>query len=326
MDKISLRGLKEFVEIELKSKNIKEAEEKAYLFLMDFFKISSKGEYLLNKDKDISNEFKLHSNNFFEALEKLKSNIPLEYITNNRYIYNANIYVNENVLIPRYDTEIIIDEALKNIYKDIETKKEEINILDLCTGSGVIGINIYKCIIEHLKEKNMEMNINNINIYLVDISKAVLEVTKINVKDNIEDKYIDNVHIIESNLFNNLSNIKFDYILSNPPYIKSSDIKSLDKDVLKEPLIALDGGEDGIKFYKEILNDAHKYLKNNGVIFFEIGYNQADDINTYIDEVNKNNLILSFNDTEVDIYRYIVSKVVKDIEGRDRVLKINIKR
>lgn len=326
MDKISLRGLKEFVEIELKSKNIKEAEEKAYLFLMDFFKISSKGEYLLNKDKDISNEFKLHSNNFFEALEKLKSNIPLEYITNNRYIYNANIYVNENVLIPRYDTEIIIDEALKSIYKDIETKKEEINILDLCTGSGVIGINIYKCIIEHLKEKNMEMNINNINIYLVDISKAALEVTKINVKDNIEDKYIDNVHIIESNLFNNLSNIKFDYILSNPPYIKSSDIKSLDKDVLKEPLIALDGDEDGIKFYKEILNDAHKYLKNNGVIFFEIGYNQADDINTYIDEVNKNNLILSFNDTEVDIYRYIVSKVVKDIEGRDRVLKINIKR
>lgn len=325
MDKISLKGLKEFVEMELKNKDIKEAEEKAYLFIMDFFSIKSKGDYLIKKDKDIKDEFKLKANDFFEALEKLKSNTPLEYITNKRYIYNANIYVNESVLIPRYDTEIIIDEALKDIYKDIDKKKDKdkLDILDLCTGSGVIGINVYKCILEYIKEKNIDIDIN---MYLLDISKEALKIADINIKNNVEEKYIDNIHIIESNLFNNIDDIKFDYILSNPPYIKSGDIKLLDKDVLKEPLLALDGGRDGMKYYREILDEANMFLKDNGVIFFEIGYNQADDINMYIDKINKENLVSNFNNEKKDIYKYIVSKVVKDIEGRDRVLKINIKR
>ena len=325
MDKISLKGLKEFVEIELKNKDIKEAEEKAYLFIMDFFSIKSKGDYLIKKDKDIKDEFKLKANDFFEALEKLKSNTPLEYITNKRYIYNANIYVNESVLIPRYDTEIIIDEALKDIYKDIDkkNKKDKLDILDLCTGSGVIGINVYKCILEYIKEKNIDIDIN---MYLLDISKEALKIADINIKNNVEEKYIDNIHIIESNLFNNIDDIKFDYILSNPPYIKSGDIKLLDKDVLKEPLLALDGGRDGMKYYREILDEANMFLKDSGVIFFEIGYNQADDINMYIDKINKDNLVSNFNNEKKDIYKYIVSKVVKDIEGRDRVLKINIKR
>lgn len=325
MDKISLKGLKEFVEIELKNKDIKEAEEKAYLFIMDFFNIKSKGDYLIKKDKDIKDEFKLKANDFFEALEKLKSNTPLEYITNKRYIYNANIYVNESVLIPRYDTEIIIDEALKDIYKDIykKNKKDKLDILDLCTGSGVIGINVYKCILEYIKEKNIDIDIN---MYLLDISKEALKIADINIKNNVEEKYIDNIHIIESNLFNNIDDIKFDYILSNPPYIKSGDIKLLDKDVLKEPLLALDGGRDGMKYYREILDEANMFLKDSGVIFFEIGYNQADDINMYIDKINKDNLVSNFNNEKKDIYKYIVSKVVKDIEGRDRVLKINIKR
>ena len=137
-------------------------------------------------------------------------------------------YVNENVLIPRPDTEILVEEVIK-IAKNIDRPK----ILDLCTGSGAIAISI-------------EKNLANAEVFAVDISEKALEVARKNAN-----RLEANIKFIKSNLFNNLKKMKFDIIVSNPPYIKKEDIKLLSSEVQREPEIALDGGSDGLEFYRK---------------------------------------------------------------------------
>lgn len=190
-------------------------------------------------------------------VEKFKKNIkdfidgkPIQYINNKAYFMGLEFYVDENVLIPRCDTEILVEEII-----EIAKKNHIIKILDLCTGSGAIAISLKKYL-------------NNIEIFASDISDKALMVAKKNAS-----KIGVNVKFIESDLFNNISE-KFDLIVSNPPYIEKSVIPLLEKQVRKEPLLALDGGRDGLDFYKKISNDAKKFLSNNGYLCFEIGYNQ----------------------------------------------------
>lgn len=190
-------------------------------------------------------------------VEKFKKNIkdfidgkPIQYINNKAYFMGLEFYVDENVLIPRCDTEILVEEII-----EIAKKNHIIKILDLCTGSGAIAISLKKYL-------------NNIEIFASDISDKALMVAKKNAS-----KIGVNVKFIESDLFNNISE-KFDLIVSNPPYIEKSVIPLLEKQVRKEPLLALDGGRDGLDFYKKISNDAKKFLNNNGYLCFEIGYNQ----------------------------------------------------
>ena len=166
-------------------------------------------------------------------------------------------YVNENVLIPRQDTEVLVEEVI-SIAKRINAKKYQIYVQEA------------EVLQYHLQ------NIQKIvKITAVDISKEALMVAKKNAKNNNVENQIT---FVESDLFKNLKEDKYDVIVSNPPYIKREVIKKLNKDVQKEPIIALDGGYDGLDFYRKIINESEKYLKFNGYLCFEIGYDQKEDV------------------------------------------------
>ena len=194
-----------------------------------------------------------------------------------------NFFVDENVLIPRQDTEILVEEVIK-----IANKNNSIKILDLCTGSGAIAVSLAKYI-------------ENSEITAVDISEKALGIAKRNAKIN---KVENKITFVKSDLFNNLANNKFDIIVSNPPYIKKQTIKTLEKQVQKEPLIALDGGEDGLDFYKKIIKNAYIFLKYNGYLCFEIGYDQKQEV---IDLIVKEE-------------KYINTYSKKDLYDNDRIV------
>lgn len=207
--------------------------------------INKKDNVDINKEKE-----------YKECIEKIMKGTPIQYITNNQEFMRLNFYVDENVLIPQPDTEILVEEVIKSI--DI---MGNIEILDMCTGSGCIGISLAK-------------NIENTKVTLVDISKEAIEIAKKNaIQNGVENK----VNFIQSDMFENVKG-KFDIIVSNPPYIRTDIIQTLDRQVQAEPYIALDGGEDGLDFYKVLINEAYKYLKKNGKIFLEIGYDQKKEV------------------------------------------------
>ena len=203
--------------------------------------------YLDNVDERSVERFKNNIQNFLEGM-------PIQYINNKAYFMGLEFYVDENVLIPRCDTEILVEEIIKIVNKDSLLK-----ILDLCTGSGAIAISLKKYL-------------NNIEIMASDISDKAIMVAKKNASIIGVD-----VKFIESDLFNNI-NGKFDLIVSNPPYIKKFVIPSLDKQVRNEPILALDGGKDGLDFYRKISYDAKRFLNNNGYLCFEIGYDQRKEV------------------------------------------------
>ena len=194
-----------------------------------------------------------------------------------------NFFVNEDVLIPRPDTESLVEEVI-SIAKRINAKK----ILDLCTGSGVIAISLAKYI------KNSE-------ITAVDISKKALNIAKKNaINNNVQNQ----ITFVESNLFEKIKKEKYDVIVSNPPYIRRNVIKTLDKEVQREPKIALDGGYDGLDFYRKIINKSDEYLKFKGYLCLEIGYDQKIDVIELIENEEK----------------YVETYCKKDLYGNDRVI------
>lgn len=263
----------------LKSNNIESPKLKARLLLQ--YVLNKKREQLIIYDNEqiTQNQEKAYMQN----LEKLIKGTPLQHITNSQEFMKMNFYVNNHVLIPRPDTEILVEEVIK-------IAKEYTNpvILDLCTGSGAIAVSLAKYI-------------PNCKVYASDISKKALEVAKINAKNNeVENK----IEFLESNLFEKIKNIKFDIIVSNPPYIRTEVIESLDAEVKQEPMIALDGGEDGLKFYKEIVEQAYPYLKLGSYLCFEIGYDQKIDVIEIIENSKK----------------YEKTYCKKDLYGNDRVI------
>ena len=170
-------------------------------------------------------------------------------------------FVDENTLIPRQDTEILVEEVIKIANKMMKPK-----ILDLCTGSGIIAISLKKYI-------------PNAEVTGIDISEKALDVANKNAQ-----KLNTEVKFLKSDLFENIGKNKFDIIVSNPPYIKKEEIKKLSKEVQKEPEIALDGGYDGLDFYRRILDRAINYLKTGSYLCLEIGYNQKEDVMKLIEE------------------------------------------
>lgn len=206
--------------------------------------------------------------------------VPLQKIFKNSYFYGRNFYVNNNVLTPRSDTENLCLEVI-NFAKE----KNELKILDLCCGSGAIIITLNK-------------ELGNKNFYFAsDISSKALRVAKSNAK-NLK----SNVKFIKSDMFKNIKQ-KFDIIVSNPPYIKTNDIYFLDNEVKNfDPKISLDGGEDGLKFYKIIEENSKKYLNENGKLFLEFGINQSKDLKKLFEKEYK------------DV------TIVKDYNNKDRIL------
>ena len=214
------------------------------------------------------------------AVNKRLQHVPLAYIFGKTNFYGYDFIVDKNVLIPRLDTEFLVEKVIE----EIKLRESKVSVLDIGTGSGAIAITI---------NKETEALVT-----AVDVSLDAIDIAKKNAKLNKA-----NIDLIQSDLFENISNLKFDIIVSNPPYIESREIEGLDKEVKDfEPILALDGGDDGLIFYRKIIEDAEKHLNSNGKIFFEIGFNQADAVSKIMRQKFKN----------VCVY--------KDYMGNDRVV------
>ncbi len=199
---------------------------------------------------------------FIKQINKREMGTPVQYITNVQEFMGLELYVEEGVLIPRADTEIIVEKVI-----ELCKKKEKVHVLDMCTGSGAIAASI-------------AYYIPDSKIIAVDISQKAIECSNINLERH---KLSERVAVINSNLFEAIGSMKlnnsFDVIVSNPPYISTEDINKLAVNVKDyEPILALDGGNDGLNFYKAIIREAHNFLKQNGILCFEIGYNQGESV------------------------------------------------
>lgn len=241
--------------------------------------------YLLGYDR---NYLFMHANDeidnekvdiILNAISKREDRIPLQHITGKQEFMGLEFLVSSDVLVPRFDTENLVEEAL--IYANDGDK-----VLDMCTGSGCIIISImqYK---------------NDIQGFASDISDAALEMAKKNALKHEKD-----ITFIKSSMFDEIDETGFNIIVSNPPYIKTSVIESLMDEVKEhDPYIALDGGEDGLVFYREIVNKSREHLKNFGYLLVEIGYDQGEDVKKLFEENG-------FSDVCVK----------KDLSGNDRVV------
>ena len=265
-----------------------------------------KEQILINELEEVLYEKQVEYEN---CIKKIAEGVPLQYITHNQEFMGLDFYVDENVLIPQPDTEILVEETLKVIHK-FEQSNEDIQVLDLCTGSGAIAISIaYYCKENQmLKQVNQNTQWNSVEILATDISAKALEIAKKNAKIN---KVQEQVKFIQSNLFEELSNNQFDIIVSNPPYIQTSIILKLSKEVRQEPILALDGGMDGLDFYKAILRQASSYLKPHGYLLLEIGYDQGK----AIIDLLENQKLQEGNKLEL-----ITKSAIKDLGGNERVL------
>ena len=248
--------------IELKNSNIESPKLKARL-LMQFI-LKKPRQYIIVNDMQELN--KNEEKEYIQAIKKLRQGIPLEHITHQKEFMKLNFFVDEHVLIPRQDTEILVEEVIK-IAEKINAKK----ILDLCTGSGAIAISLAK----YLPQSE---------ITAIDISKEALKIAN---KNAIVNQVENQIKFINSDMFTNLQDEKFDIIVSNPPYIKTNVIENLDEEVKKEPYIALDGGEDGLYFYKKIIKQSNEYLKYGGYLCLEIGFDQKIDVIELIENEEK---------------------------------------
>lgn len=224
---------------------------------------------------------------FCNGIKQLNEGEPLQYITHYQEFMKLDFYVDENVLIPQPDTEILAEGILS-----IVNKTDNITILDLCTGSGAIGI-------------ALAHNLSNAKVTLTDISEKALDIAKKNASQNGVEKRCS---FIQSNMFQNITG-EYDVIASNPPYIKTDVIPTLDREVQNEPILALDGGPDGLDFYKIIANEAHRHLKPNGTLALEIGYDQKEIVMQLLE-----------NDG-----MYINIQCIQDLAGNDRVIMCNNK-
>lgn len=237
----------------MKEAGVVDAKNDAWLLLTMVCKID-RTYYFVHMDEEIDTESMLE---FKSVLKKRSERIPLQYITGEQEFMGLNFKVNSNVLVPRQDTECLVEEALKYI-------RPGMKVLDMCTGSGCIIVSIMK-------------NVANVEGYGADISKQALLVAKENALNN----HVP-VTFERSDLFENITG-KYDVIVSNPPYIRTNEIQGLMPEVsLFEPVEALDGKEDGLFFYRKMVKESKNYLNPNGIILFEIGCDQGADVSNML--------------------------------------------
>ena len=265
--------------IMLKNENIDAPKIKARMLLQATLKKSK--EYLMIYDtKEVT---PIERDRYIRNVKRLILGEPLQYITGRQEFMKLNFLVTKDVLIPRADTEILVEEVIK-LAEDINNP----TILDLCTGSGAIAIALAKYV-------------KNVHICAVDISPKALQIAKKNAELN---GVKNNIEFIESNLFEKLKDKKFDIIVSNPPYIETETIRTLSKDVQREPKLALDGGKDGLDFYRKISDNGYKFLNRQGFLCLEIGYNQRIAVKQILESKK----------------RYVNIRSLRDLCENDRVI------
>lgn len=260
---------------ELEKENIADAKLDAWYLLQMACGID-RNFYYLHEEEEIPEE---HLSTFQITVKKRTEHVPLQYIIGEQEFMGLKFKVNSNVLIPRQDTETLVEEALKHI-------KPGMKVLDLCTGSGCIIVSIAK-------------NVPDIVCFGTDISKQALLVAKENAKRNDVE-----VELKRSDLFDNITGT-FDVIVSNPPYIATAEIASLMPEVRDfEPIEALDGKEDGLYFYRIIIEKSMDFLNPDGYLCLEIGYDQGSAVSLLMKQAGFTDVI-----------------VIKDLAGLDRVVK-----
>ena len=267
----------------IKISGIENVEYDIKAILTDTFGLDL-NKFILDMDNEFEPDKDLEAK-YLSRIEKRKMHIPLQYIINKQNFYGLDFYVDESVLIPRYDTENIVD----RIVKDCKENKC-LSVLDLCTGSGCIAV----C----LKKNGFE------KVYAADISDKALAVAKHNAKLNNAD-----IIFLQSDLYENFpKEIRFDIIVSNPPYISTDKIAELETQVKDfEPKLALDGGKDGLDFYKKILKLSKDFINKSGRLYLEIGYDQAKEV---VDLEKKEG--------------YYNIQIIKDLSGRDRGISMSV--
>lgn len=260
---------------QLQKAGITDAELDARL-LLEFICHTDRNALYAHGDQEIEDE-KMHD--FLQLIEKRAVHIPLQHLTGEQNFMGLDFLVNEHVLIPRQDTEILVEEIMRDLH-------DGIRILDMCTGSGCILLSL-------LHYSNECSGVG------VDVSEDALAVARQNADRLAEKQAV----FIQSDLFEKVEG-SFDLVVSNPPYIRSQEIAGLMPEVREhEPHLALDGKDDGLHFYREIIKEAMLHLKRGGQLFFEIGYDQGEAVQA---------LLAANGYTEI--------AVVKDYAGLDRVV------
>lgn len=270
---------------ELSAAGIDEAGTDARL-LLEWCCGTDRNTLLAHGDRQLSaNEL----GRYEDCIIRRKSHVPLQYITGEQEFMGLTYMVNKDVLIPRQDTEILVEEVMRHLH-------DGMSILDMCTGSGCILLSL-------LRYSNDCTGVG------VDISEDALRVARENAEKILGVKAMERqVVLMQGDLFRALEKLderyKFDIIVSNPPYIKTSVIESLMPEVREhEPRLALDGRDDGLVFYREIIAEADRFLARGGMLFFEIGYDQGEEVCRMMREAG-----------------YIDIEVIKDFAGLDRVV------
>lgn len=270
----------------LEAAGIEEAALDARL-LLEYVCKTDRNELLAHGDRPVTEE---QERQYRELLKRRESRIPLQHLTGEQEFMGLRFFVNEHVLIPRQDTEILVEEVLKNLH-------DGMSILDLCTGSGCILISLLRYT-------------NNCHGLGVDISPEALSVAGGNAERLVpeslvrdEDRDCAKLRLLESDLYERVEG-QFDVIVSNPPYIPTKVIETLMPEVREhEPRIALDGSEDGLLFYRRIIEGSRAHLKGGGMLFFEIGYDQGKAVSELMEQAG-----------------FLEVQVTKDYAGLDRVV------
>lgn len=264
----------EFGKTQLTEAGIEDASVDAW-YLLEFVTGYDRMMYFLKVLEPISKE---QEEKYCEYISIRKSHIPLQHITGVQEFMGLEFCVNEHVLVPRQDTEVLVEHVL-------EVLKPGMSVLDMCTGSGCILISLLK-----LRE--------GVSGTGVDISEDALKVATKN-----RDKIGVNADLLQSDLFENVTG-KYDVIVSNPPYIRTTVIEELEEEVkLHDPFIALDGKEDGLYFYRKIVEQSPGFLNDGGKLYFEIGHDQGEDVKKLMENAGFSGV-----------------SVKKDLAGLDRVV------
>ena len=274
----TLRNLYQSGTESLEKAGIAEAKLDAW-YLLEYETGISRAMFFTDPDRMIEENI---AERYQKDIETRAKRIPLQHITGEQEFMGLTFKVNEHVLVPRQDTESLVEEALKKIAPGMK-------ILDMCTGSGCI----LESILKFAQKKKMQINGTG-----CDISKEALKVAKEN-----NDRLEAGASFIQGDLFEHIEEV-YDMIVSNPPYIRTEEISRLEDEVkLHDPWIALDGKEDGLYFYRRIVKDSTEHIKNGGYLLFEIGFDQGKDVSELMKD-----------------HGYEEIQVKKDLAGLDRVV------